>query len=79
VINAGDRQLVFLDRQDGRLEPREVKLGAKLGNEFQVLRGLSEAERVVISANFLLDSESSLKAALGAMATPAPSPSGHQH
>lgn len=79
VINAGDRQLVFLDRQDGRLEPREVKLGAKLGNEFQVLRGLSEGERVVISANFLLDSESSLKAALGAMATPAPSPSGHQH
>ena len=79
VINTGDRQLVFLDRQDGRLEPREVKLGAKVGNGFQVLQGLSEGERVVTSANFLLDSESSLKAALGAMATPSPSPSGHQH
>jgi hypothetical protein len=79
VINTGDRQLVFLDRQDGRLEPREVKLGAKVGNGFQVLQGLSEGERVVTSANFLLDSESSLKAALGAMATPSPSPSVHQH
>ena len=79
VINTGDRQLVFLDRQDGRLEPREVKLGAKVANGFQVLQGLSEGERVVTSANFLLDSESSLKAALGAMATPSPSPSGHQH
>lgn len=79
VINTGDRQLVFLDRQDGRLEPREVKLGAKVGNGFHVLQGLSEGERVVTSANFLLDSESSLKAALGAMATPSPSPSGHQH
>ena len=79
VINAGDRQLVFLDRQDGRLEPREVQLGVKVGSGFQVLRGLSEGDRVVTSANFLLDSESSLKAALQTMATPSPSPSGHQH
>lgn len=79
VIDTGDRKLVFLDREDGRLEPREVQVGAKVGNGFQVLRGLLEGDRVVTSANFLLDSESSLKAALSAMATPSPSPSGHRH
>jgi Cu(I)/Ag(I) efflux system membrane fusion protein len=67
VIDAGDRKLVFLDRADGRLEPREVQLGAKLANGFRVLRGLSEGDRVVTAANFLLDSESSLKAALASM------------
>lgn len=77
VIDTGDRKLVFLDREDGRLEPREVQVGAKVGNGFQVLRGLEEGDSVVTSANFLLDSESSLKAALGTMATP--SPSGHRH
>jgi membrane fusion protein, copper/silver efflux system len=70
VINAGDRQIVFVDPSDGRLEPREVELGAKAGGSFQVLSGLAEGDRVVTSANFLLDSESSLKAALGAMAPP---------
>lgn len=83
VINPGDRQLVFLDRGEGRFEPREVQLGPKVGDGFQVLRGVAEGDRVVTSANFLLDSESSLKAALTAMETPAPStpptPAGHQH
>ncbi|PYQ23214.1 MAG: hypothetical protein DMF79_04335 [Acidobacteria bacterium] len=67
VINAGDRQIVFVDRERGRLEPREVQLGAKVGDRFQVLAGLAEGDRVVTSANFLLDSESSLKAALASM------------
>ncbi len=82
VINAGDRALVFLDHPDGRLEPREVQLGAKLPSGFQVLRGLAAGDRIVTAANFLLDSESSLKAALSSMATPSPSappPAGHQH
>jgi len=85
VIDAGDRKLVFLDRPEGRLEPREVQLGVKLAGGYQVITGLAAGDRVVTSANFLLDSESSLKAALSAMASPAPSgspapsPAGHQH
>jgi len=75
VINAGDRTLVFLDLPDGRLEPREVRLGAKLPSGFQVLRGLAAGDHVVTAANFLLDSESSLRAALSSMAPPSPAPS----
>jgi Cu(I)/Ag(I) efflux system membrane fusion protein len=71
VIDAGDRRLVFLDRSQGRYEPREVTLGVKAGRFFQVLSGLEEGDLVVTSANFLLDSESSLRAALTAM-KPAP-------
>ena len=72
VIDAGDRRLVFLDRGDGRFEPREVKLGAKVDEGFQVLSGLTAGDRVVTSANFLLDSESSLKAAVSAMSPASP-------
>jgi Cu(I)/Ag(I) efflux system membrane fusion protein len=68
VIDAGDRRLVFLDRGEGRYEPREVTLGLKAGRFYQVLAGLAEGDRVVTSANFLLDSESSLRAAVSAMA-----------
>lgn len=88
VINAGDRRLVFLDRGEGRFEPREVKLGIKVnGSGQQVVSGLSEGDRVVTSANFLLDSESSLKAALSGMSSAEKAPTGtashddgqHQH
>jgi Cu(I)/Ag(I) efflux system membrane fusion protein len=69
VINAGDRRLVFLDRGEGRFEPRQVKLGVRAsGGGVQVLSGLSEGDQVVTAANFLLDSESSLRAALSGMA-----------
>lgn len=64
VIDGGDRRLVFLDRGQGRYEPREVTLGVKAGRFFQVLSGLEEGDLVVTSANFLLDSESSLRAAI---------------
>ena len=64
VIDAGDRQIVFVDRGEGRFEPREVKLGPQVGAGFQVLSGLAEGDRVATGANFLLDSESSLKAAI---------------
>jgi Cu(I)/Ag(I) efflux system membrane fusion protein len=67
VIDAGDRRLVFLDRGEGRYEPREVTLGVKAGRFFQVLTGLEEGDLVVTSANFLLDSESSLRAAVSTM------------
>jgi membrane fusion protein, copper/silver efflux system len=68
VIDAGDRRLVFLDRGEGRYEPREVQLGARVGKGYEVLSGLAEGDRVVVSANFLLDSESSLRAALAGAA-----------
>jgi multidrug efflux pump subunit AcrA (membrane-fusion protein) len=74
VIDTGDRRLVFVDHADGTIEPRAVDLGAKLADGYQVLRGLASGDRVVISANFLLDSESSLKAALSALTSPAPAP-----
>jgi Cu(I)/Ag(I) efflux system membrane fusion protein len=70
VIDTGDRKLVFLDQPGGRLEPREVQLGARVPNGFRVLSGLAAGDRVVTAANFLLDSESSLKAALSTMSAP---------
>jgi len=70
VVDAGDRRVVFVDNLEGGLEPREVQLGMKVGGGVQILSGVSEGERVVTSANFLLDSESSLKATLSALASP---------
>jgi Cu(I)/Ag(I) efflux system membrane fusion protein len=67
IIVAGDRNLVFLDRGEGRFEPREVILGAKAKDVYPVAEGLSLGDRVVTSANFLLDSESSLQGAIEAM------------
>ena len=75
-----DRKLVFLDKGDGHFEPREVELGARVGPGFQVLSGVADGDRVVTSANFLLDSESSLRAAIGAMQPGSPPPaSPHKH
>jgi Cu(I)/Ag(I) efflux system membrane fusion protein len=69
IIDTGTRQTVLIDKGEGRFEPREVKLGAR-GNGFAEIReGLAEGEKVVTSANFLIDAESNLKAALQGMAT----------
>jgi Cu(I)/Ag(I) efflux system membrane fusion protein len=68
VVHAGERQLVFVDHGDGRLEPRAVRLGPKVAEGIQVLQGVAEGERVVTSASFLLDSESSLRATVAALA-----------
>ena len=76
VLHSGPRQLVFVDLGEGRLEPREVTLGGRSGDGVQVLSGVALGEQVVTAANFLLDSESSLKAALQAM-SPAPAASPH--
>ena len=71
VIDTGDRRIVFLDRGDGRLEPREITPASSSGDGYAVLSGLAEGDRVVTSANFLVDSESSLKAAIASLGTPA--------
>lgn len=64
VIDTGVRQVVIVDKRDGTFEPREVELGAKAGEWYQVLKGVKEGEWVVASANFLVDSESNLQAAI---------------
>lgn len=72
VLQSGTRQIAFVDRGDGYLEPREVQLGARAGDDFIVLKGLKEGEKIVTSANFLIDSESQLQAALGSFVPPPP-------
>jgi Cu(I)/Ag(I) efflux system membrane fusion protein len=70
VIDTGTRQVVILDRGEGRFEPREVKIGLR-GEGFTEIRdGIAEGDRVVVAANFLIDAESNLKAALRGL-TPA--------
>jgi RND family efflux transporter MFP subunit len=65
VLNSGDRQTVFVDRGNGYFEPRDVKIGAQNSGRTEILSGLRAGERIVISGNFLIDSESQLKTALG--------------
>ncbi|HEX5423262.1 MAG TPA: efflux RND transporter periplasmic adaptor subunit [Candidatus Acidoferrales bacterium] len=72
VLQSGTRQITFVDHGNGNLEPRDVTLGAHVGDDFIVLKGLKAGERVVTSANFLIDSESQLQAALGSFAPPPP-------
>jgi Cu(I)/Ag(I) efflux system membrane fusion protein/cobalt-zinc-cadmium efflux system membrane fusion protein len=74
VLQSGTRQIVFVDRGAGYLEPRQVQLGEKAGDEYIVMSGLKPGERIVTSANFLVDSESQLQAAIGAFAPPPPEP-----
>jgi Cu(I)/Ag(I) efflux system membrane fusion protein len=68
VLDSGLRKIVFLDKGDGRFAPAEVKLGGKYDTYYEVLAGLSPGERILASASFLLDSESRLHEAMGAMA-----------
>jgi Cu(I)/Ag(I) efflux system membrane fusion protein len=64
ILDTGARQSVLVDKGQGRFEPREVKLGHRGGGYVEVSEGLAEGEPVVVSANFLIDAESNLKAAL---------------
>jgi Cu(I)/Ag(I) efflux system membrane fusion protein len=67
ILDTGERQLIFLHLGGGQLEWRTVQLGLRAGDWVEVREGLKEDEHVVTSANFLLDSESQLKAAVGGM------------
>jgi multidrug efflux pump subunit AcrA (membrane-fusion protein) len=67
VLDSGVKKIVFVDKSDGYFEPREVKLGEKVENYYVVKEGLTEGEIVVTSGNFLIDSESRLKAAISGM------------
>jgi len=65
VIDSGTRQIVLVQAKEGRYEPREVKLGARSDNYVEVVDGVKDGEQVVVAANFLIDAESNLKAAIG--------------
>jgi len=72
VFQSGTRQIAFVDRGGGYFEPRDIEAGARAGDDVIVLKGLEAGERIVTSANFLIDSESQLQAALGSFAPPPP-------
>jgi membrane fusion protein, copper/silver efflux system len=67
LIDTGTRQIVILDKGEGRFEPREVKVGTQGGGFAEIRAGIASGDRVVTSANFLIDAESNLKAALTSM------------
>jgi Cu(I)/Ag(I) efflux system membrane fusion protein/cobalt-zinc-cadmium efflux system membrane fusion protein len=75
VFQTGTQQIIFVDKGQGIFEPREATLGAKVEGYFEIKAGAAEGERVVTSGNFLIDSESRLKAALEGMG----SGGGHSH
>jgi membrane fusion protein, copper/silver efflux system len=66
ILDTGKRQAVLVERGEGRYEPREVKVGRRADGFAEILEGLSEGDKVVVSANFLIDAESNLQAALKA-------------
>jgi Cu(I)/Ag(I) efflux system membrane fusion protein len=74
VIDTGTRRIVILDRGEGRFEPREVKLGRRGDGMVAISEGVAEGDRVVVSANFLIDAESNLKAALRGLSAAEPKP-----
>ncbi|MEJ8855920.1 efflux RND transporter periplasmic adaptor subunit [Variovorax robiniae] len=79
VIRTGKRSVVIVSREGGAFEPREVSLGADLGDDVEVVQGLAEGARVVASGQFLIDSEARLRSVLGNMtasAAPPPTASG---
>jgi membrane fusion protein, copper/silver efflux system len=67
VLDSGMRKIVFIDKGNGHFEPKEVKLGPKMDGFYQIVAGLEEGQKIAASSAFLLDSESRLSEAMGAM------------
>ena len=72
VLQTGTREIAFIDHGGGYLEPREIQTGPRLDDHVIVLKGLKAGDRIVSSANFLVDSEAQLQAAIGSFAPPPP-------
>lgn len=70
VIDSGTRQVVILDRGEGRFEPRDVKLGRRGDGYVEVTSGVADGQSVVVNGNFLIDAESNLQAALKGLTAP---------
>lgn len=81
ILDTGERQLVFVSLGEGRFTPREVEVGTRSGGKAQILSGLAAGDDVVVKANFLLDSESRIRAALAGLGAETPTgghAEGHQ-
>ena len=76
LIRTGRRDIAVVASGDGYFEPRDVKLGAAADGYVEVLEGLREGESLVVSSQFLIDSESNLKAAIEQMQTREGAPGG---
>jgi Cu(I)/Ag(I) efflux system membrane fusion protein len=72
VLDSGTRQVVLVERGEGRFEPRPVKLGQKAGGYVEIREGVAAGEKVVVGANFLIDAESNLRSALQTFTAPSP-------
>jgi RND family efflux transporter MFP subunit len=72
VFHSGSRNLIFTYRGEGNIEPHEVELGPAVGDQQIVTNGVKAGEQIVVSANFLIDSEAQLQAAAGAFVPPPP-------
>jgi len=72
VFHSGTKNLVFVYSGDGNIEPREILVGTRVGDQIVISKGLKAAEQIVTSANFLIDSEAQLQAAAGAFMPPPP-------
>lgn len=70
LIDSGNRQVVIVDRGEGRFEPRPVKVGMRGDGYVEIADGIKVGENVVVAANFLIDAESNLKAALSGFTEP---------
>ena len=66
-LDSGLRKTVFVDRGNGFFEPRQVETGWRFGNRVEITRGLEPGERIVVSGNFLIDSESRMELAASGM------------
>jgi RND family efflux transporter MFP subunit len=69
VLQAGSRQIAFIDHGQGSLEPREIETGPRVDDSIVVLKGLKAGDRIVTSANFLIDSEAQLQGSMGGFAS----------
>jgi Cu(I)/Ag(I) efflux system membrane fusion protein/cobalt-zinc-cadmium efflux system membrane fusion protein len=79
VIHSGTRRVVVIALGAGKFEPREIHLGVETEDGYEVKHGLETGEKIVTSAQFLIDSESNLKAALAGMGNNGTEGAGHQH
>jgi hypothetical protein len=78
VFQTGLKQIVFVNKGEGRIEPKDVVVGPRIGDDFVILKGLEPHQAIVTSANFLIDSESQLQAASGSYTPPPPGAGANQ-
>ena len=74
VLHTGERNLVFVSLGQGKYEPREVVLGQEAEGYYELISGVSKGEKVVTSANFLIDSESRLRSVIKQLSQPKDKP-----